>query len=157
MSSVGRVGLRPIYNLSVSDFEPVTDLPDRIDDDDRPVESAARLRDQAVLRRRNRILLAIGATIAIGLLWAGFAPLRVLITVLAMLAILRIGFAVLGTFARPIPEAPPPGELRRVKLKYRCTVCGTEIRMTLANDEVPEAPRHCTEDMELTATAEDAL
>ncbi len=141
----------------MSDFEPVTDLPDRIDDDDQPVESAARLRDQAILRRRNRILLIIGAIIAGGLLWAGFAPWRVLITVVAMLAILRLGFAVIGSFARPIPDAPPPGELRRVKLKYRCTVCGTEIRMTLANDEVPSAPRHCTEEMELTATAEDAL
>jgi len=141
----------------VSDFEPVTDLPQSIDDDDAPVPSSARLRDEAILKRRNRILLIIGVVIAGGLLYAGFAPWRVLITVLAMMLILRVGFAVLGAFARPMPDAPPPGELRRVKLKYRCNVCGTEIRMTLANDEVPSAPRHCTEEMELTATAEDGL
>ncbi len=91
------------------------------------------------------------------LLLAGFSPWRTAIAVGVMYLSLRLGFAVVGSFARPIPEAPPPGELRRVKLKYRCNECGTELRMTLANDEVPEAPRHCTEPMELTATAEDAL
>ncbi len=40
-----------------------------------------------------------------------------------------------------------PGELRKVKLQYRCDVCGTEVRMTAANDQMPEPPRHCLEDM----------
>ena len=30
----------------------------------------------------------------------------------------------------------------------------TEVRMTTANDDVPEAPRHCQEDMELVAPIE---
>ena len=34
---------------------------------------------------------------------------------------------------------------------YRCSICGTEVRMTAANDEVPEPPRHCLEDMDLVA------
>ena len=34
----------------------------------------------------------------------------------AMYVMLRLGFAILGAFARPIPEAPPEGELRRVRL-----------------------------------------
>jgi hypothetical protein len=28
-------------------------------------------------------------------------------------------------------------------------VCGTEVRMTMANDEVPDPPRHCMDEMEL--------
>jgi endogenous inhibitor of DNA gyrase (YacG/DUF329 family) len=36
-------------------------------------------------------------------------------------------------------------------LTFRCSICGTEVRMTSANDEVPDAPRHCQEDMDLVA------
>jgi hypothetical protein len=56
--------------------------------------------------------------------------------------------------ARPIPEPPPAGELRKVKIMYRCSICGPEVRMTAANDEMPEAPRHCLEDMDLVAPIE---
>ncbi len=141
----------------MSDFEPVTDVPDRIDTDDTPVASTARARDQRVQQRRHRILVGIVVVIAVGLIIARFSPIRVIIASVVMYAMLRLGFAIIGAFARPIPEAPPEGELRRVRLKYRCTVCGTEIRMTLANDDIPDPPRHCTEDMELTATADDML
>ena len=141
----------------MSDFEPVTDVPERIDGDDTPVASTARARDEQVQQRRHRVLVGVILVIAAGLLVAGFSPIRVLIAAAAMYVMLRLGFAILGAFARPIPEAPPEGELRRVRLKYRCSVCGTEIRMTLANDEIPDPPRHCTEDMELTATADDML
>ena len=34
---------------------------------------------------------------------------------------------------------------------YRCDICGAELRMTLANDEQPEPPRHCMEEMVLLA------
>jgi hypothetical protein len=34
-------------------------------------------------------------------------------------------------------------------------VCGTEVRMTMANDEVPDAPRHCMEEMDLVAPIDD--
>jgi len=34
---------------------------------------------------------------------------------------------------------------------YRCSICGTELRMTAANDQVPEPPRHCQDDMDLVA------
>jgi len=91
------------------------------------------------------------------MLAAGFDILRVLVAAVIMYVTLRAGFAVIGAFARPVPEPPPPGELRRVKLTYRCDQCGAELRMTLANDEVPAPPRHCTEDMDLIATREDGL
>ncbi len=141
----------------MSDFEPTTDLPDRIDDDDTPVASTARQRDERIQRRRHQILLVALAATAVLFLVAGFSPWRTGIAILAMYLLFRLGFAIVGAFARPVPAPPPPGELRRVRLLYRCAECGTELRMTLANDEVPEPPRHCTEPMELTATADDAL
>ena len=69
--------------------------------------------------------------------------------------ILRIGFAMLGSLSRPVPEPPPPGELRKVRITYRCSICGTEVRMTSANDQVPEPPRHCQEDMDLVTPVDD--
>ena len=80
---------------------------------------------------------------------------NVLIALAAGYLILRVGFAVLRMFAQPVPEPPPPGELRKVKLVYRCELCGSEARMTMANDEVPEPPRHCLEDMTLVRSADD--
>ena len=77
--------------------------------------------------------------------------LKIGIAILAGLLIWKVGAMMLGGLARPIPEPPPPGELRRVRLRYRCSICGTEVRMTSANDEVPDPPRHCQEDMDLVA------
>ena len=65
--------------------------------------------------------------------------------------ILRVGFFFLQQFATPPPPPPDPGTLRKVKLTYRCSVCGTEVRMTAATNEDPEPPRHCMDDMELVA------
>jgi len=79
---------------------------------------------------------------------------KVLVAIVAMLVIVRLGLFFLRAFAQPIPEPPPPGELRKVKIMYRCSICGTEVRMTVSNDEVPDAPRHCLEDMDLVAPIE---
>lgn len=79
------------------------------------------------------------------------SPLAVVLAVLVGWLMLKIGFAMLAGLAAPVPEPPPPGELRKVKITYRCSICGTEVRMTSANDEVPEPPRHCQEDMDLVA------
>jgi hypothetical protein len=81
--------------------------------------------------------------------------LRWVVAIVAIYVLMRIGVAMLRGLARPVPEPPPPGELRKVKITYRCSICGAEARMTLANDEVPEAPRHCLEDMDLVAPVEE--
>jgi hypothetical protein len=86
---------------------------------------------------------------------AAGSVLKVAVAVLVGFIILRIGFGVLRMFAQPIPEPPPPGELRKVKLVYRCDLCGTEVRMTTANDEVPEPPKHCLEEMTLVTPVDD--
>lgn len=123
--------------------------------DDAPVASDAKSRDAEVQRRRRRLL--VGGVVALGvmLIVVGYSPLRVAIAMAAMFVLFRIGLATLGAFARPIPPPPPPGELRRVRLTYRCGSCGTELRMTRANDQVPDPPRHCADEMELTTAVED--
>ena len=80
--------------------------------------------------------------------------LKILVAIAAAIVLLRMGLAVLRTLATPLPEPPPVGELRKVKLQYRCSLCGTEVRMTVATDESPDPPRHCMDDMELMATEE---
>jgi len=79
---------------------------------------------------------------------------KILVAIAAAVVIWKIGATVLGSLARPAPAPPPAGELRRVRLTYRCSICGTEVRMTTANDEVPEPPRHCQEDMDLVTPIE---
>jgi hypothetical protein len=79
---------------------------------------------------------------------------RILVGILAFYVIWRTGFRMLGGLARPVPEPPPAGELRKVKIAFRCSICGTEVRMTVANDEMPDPPRHCQEDMDLMAPVE---
>ena len=80
--------------------------------------------------------------------------LKILMAIVVAMVLFRMGLAVLRTLATPLPEPPPVGELRKVKLQYRCSLCGTEVRMTVATDESPDPPRHCMDDMELMATKE---
>lgn len=96
------------------------------------------------------VTLAVAGTAA---WWVTKASLvAVVVAMLAGWLILKVGFAVLSGLATPLPPPPPAGELRRVRLVYRCSLCGTEVRMTSANDAVPEPPRHCMEDMELLSS-----
>jgi hypothetical protein len=45
--------------------------------------------------------------------------------------------------------------MRKVKLTFRCEICGTEVRMTAAPDQDPEPPRHCQEDMTMVTPVDD--
>jgi len=69
-------------------------------------------------------------------------------------ALIWVGFIILKMLATPPPEPPPAGELRKVKLQYRCSLCGTEVRMTTANNETPDPPRHCMDEMDLLVVEE---
>jgi hypothetical protein len=95
--------------------------------------------------------LALAAAVLVGL---GRPPFQVLVAVLFVYGLIRLGVMMLGGLARPVPEPPPAGELRKVKIQYRCTLCGAEVRMTVAPDEEPQPPRHCQEDMDLVAPVE---
>jgi hypothetical protein len=98
------------------------------------------------------VALALAGVAAWWLTGAKLIP--VVVAVLAGWLILKIGFGVLSGLATPLPPPPPAGELRKVRLLYRCSLCGTEVRMTSANDEVPDPPRHCMEDMDLMSAVE---
>lgn len=105
----------------------------------------------------RRLGITVGVAAVIAIVVASFSDLGFF----AVFAALMLGFTILGigwfflrTFATPAPPPPEPGTLRKVKLTYRCPTCGTEVRMTAADTEDPEPPRHCMEDMELVAPIE---
>ena len=85
----------------------------------------------------------------------GYGVINIIIAFAAFYVMMRVGMMMLRAMAQPIPEPPPAGELRKVKIMYRCAICGAEVRMTIAPDEDPEPPRHCLEDMDLVAPIED--
>jgi DNA-directed RNA polymerase subunit RPC12/RpoP len=81
--------------------------------------------------------------------------LKLLIAVVAGLVIFWIGLTILRALAHGAPAPPPAGEMRKVKITYRCSICGAEVRMTAAPNEDPEPPRHCQEEMDLVAPVEE--
>lgn len=108
-----------------------------------------------MLDRLRSPWLLIGVALVVGGAVFGDAPIvSLVVAVLAGTLILKSGFAMLGGMVRPVPEPPPAGELRKVKIQYRCSICGSEARMTVANDEMPEPPKHCMEEMDLVAPVE---
>jgi hypothetical protein len=109
--------------------------------------------------RRRWVAIGIAAAVpTIVLLVVTDIPvLTILGAVLLGVVILGVGWFFLRQLATPPPPAPAPGTLRKVKLTYRCEMCGAEVRMVSAASEDPEPPRHCMEEMELVATADDAL
>ena len=97
------------------------------------------------------IVLALAGLVA-GAILADIV--KVLIAVAIAYVVLRLGLAMLRNLAHPLPEPPEPGKLRKVKIEYRCSICGAEVRMTVAPDEDPEPPRHCQDEMDLVAPIE---
>lgn len=99
--------------------------------------------------------LLLGAFVILGALVTDASAVALLVAALAVFVVFKAGFAMLGGLAQPIAEPPPAGELRKVKITYRCSICGTEVRMTVANDEMPTPPRHCQDDMDLVTPVDD--
>jgi hypothetical protein len=110
------------------------------------------VRRPSISRTTAALLLAF---IVVAWLLTKASLLALVVAALAVWVLFKIGFAMLGGLAQPVPDPPPPGELRKVKIMYRCTVCGTEVRMTTANDQMPEPPRHCMDEMELVTPVDD--
>ncbi|HWM19257.1 MAG TPA: hypothetical protein VNO51_06195 [Ilumatobacteraceae bacterium] len=71
--------------------------------------------------------------------------------VLMAVVLWTVGIRMLRALSQPLPPPPPAGEMRRVNVRYRCGVCGVELRLTMAPDEDPPPPRHCLEDMDVVA------
>jgi len=100
-------------------------------------------------------LLLLGAFVVVAWLVTDASPVALLVAAVSVWGLFAVGFAILGGLAQPVPEPPPPGELRKVKITYRCSICGTEVRMTVANDQMPEPPRHCQDEMDLVTPVDD--
>jgi hypothetical protein len=68
-----------------------------------------------------------------------------------MMLIWRVGMTMLKALSTPPVPPPNPGELRKVNVRYRCDVCGVELRLTMAPDDDPPPPKHCLEEMIVVA------
>jgi hypothetical protein len=66
----------------------------------------------------------------------------------------KIGIGMTRSVTTPLPAPPPDGEMRRINVRYRCSVCGVEIRMVIAPEQDPPPPRHCMDEMDLVAPVE---
>ncbi len=103
----------------------------------------------------QRRWIVVGAVIVlIGVLTTDVGVLPLIVAVVAGGLIFKVGIAMLAGMSQPVPEPPPPGELRKVKIEFRCSICGSEVRMTVANDQMPEPPKHCLEEMDLVTPVE---
>jgi hypothetical protein len=71
----------------------------------------------------------------------------VAIGVIGAVVVWKVGIALLRAVTQTPPAPPPPGEMRKINVRYRCQICGVELRMTMAPDEDPPPPRHCLEEM----------
>ena len=78
----------------------------------------------------------------------------VLVGLIGAVVIWKVGIGMTRSVTSPLPAPPPDGEMRRINVRYRCSICGVELRMTLAPEQDPPAPRHCLEDMDLVAPVE---
>ncbi len=105
------------------------------------------------ISKTSALLLVVFVVVA--WLLTGASLVALFVAAVAVWVLFKIGFVMLGGLAQPVPEPPPAGELRKVRIMYRCTICGTEVRMTTANDQMPDAPRHCMDEMELVTPVDD--
>jgi len=105
---------------------------------------------------RGRLIALLAVAVATPALVAIFdvSITQAVIAGLVIAGVLRLGWAMIAGLAQPPMEPPDPGTLRKVKLVYQCTICGTEVRMTTAANDDPEPPRHCMEDMQLLTPVE---
>jgi hypothetical protein len=85
-----------------------------------------------------------------------FLAFKIVVAISVALTLYLLAAAAVRTFTRLPPPEPDEILMRPVNYRYRCTVCGTEVVMTSAPDgDVPDAPRHCREDMSLVVEGGD--
>jgi hypothetical protein len=87
--------------------------------------------------------MVIGSAVGTGI-WIGLG-------VVVMVLVWRVGMAMLTALSAPPAPPPEPGELRKVNVRYRCDVCGVELKLTMAPDDDPPPPKHCLEEMVVVA------
>jgi len=81
------------------------------------------------------------------------------VAVAAAVILYLIGAAFVRNFSsmEPPDDEPDVSNLEDVDYRYRCIVCGAQVVMYASQSgEVPDAPRHCREPMELMAPIDDS-
>ena len=73
--------------------------------------------------------------------------LNVVIAIAIGLAIWTVLMSVIRAVANP-PPAVNPEDVVDTRRRFRCSLCGTQVTMTVTNLAEPKAPRHCREEMD---------
>lgn len=79
----------------------------------------------------------------------------VLIAILIGVVIWRVSTYFLRMLANA-PDEVDPADVSETNAHFRCSVCGAEVTMTMANNLEVSNPRHCREDMTLVWRPENA-
>jgi len=80
---------------------------------------------------------------------------RIAVAVAAAVVLYLVGAAIVRNLASvgPLQDEPELEGLEDVDYRFRCIVCGAQAVLYAApGGEVPEAPRHCREQMKPTST-----
>lgn len=72
--------------------------------------------------------------------------LNVAIAIVMALVIWRVATWFIAMLSTPPPEVDP-ADVVATEQHFRCTICGTEVTMTVKNVTEEAAPKHCREEM----------
>ena len=72
--------------------------------------------------------------------------LNVVIAIVIGLLIWKVATWMVMMLSTPPPEVDPE-DVVDVEQDYRCTICGTEVTMTVQNEAEATPPKHCREEM----------
>ena len=72
---------------------------------------------------------------------------KFLIALAIGVAIWLIAIRVIRMLAEPPPDVDPD-DIVATDIKYRCSICGTEVTMTAVSTSEAAAPKHCREEMD---------
>ncbi|MDH5373437.1 MAG: hypothetical protein OEX97_10880 [Acidimicrobiia bacterium] len=73
--------------------------------------------------------------------------MKALVAVAIGVAIWVVAIRVIRMLAEPVPEIDPEA-IVATDIKYRCSICGTEVTMTAVSTSEAAPPRHCREEMD---------
>ena len=73
--------------------------------------------------------------------------LNLLIAFAIGLVIWTLLMSVIRAVANP-PPAADPDDVVETRRRFRCSLCGTRVTMTVTNLSEPKPPRHCREEMD---------
>jgi hypothetical protein len=68
------------------------------------------------------------------------------IAILIGVVIWRVSMSLIRMLSTP-PPAVDPSDVVPVSQAFKCTICGTEVTMTVRNVTEEAAPKHCREEM----------